>query len=335
MNPFGLGAHESAFDPRTWQHENTTATPVVSGGYHYDPTEIEHQHSVGICTAISLVQNAQKALGKKFSPDFHYLIQKKYYDLNWYEGSSIFNALKAGKNIGFLPIGLFTHVTEQDRLLPYSQYIAKLQAIPDVEIVRLMALCTDKLTGYAAVETDTVSLSKAINDSTAGILTRYDVGSEWWTSIKGYTSWLPVDIDPLRAPKSPVSGHAIGTSYFDYTSNPMLDHPNTWGTDWNMKGIGHTNHNNYKCTEAWIPYYSPVKPNPQFIFTTDFGYASLRLADVKKLQEVLIAGNYVTFKTATGFFGSLTFLGVKAYQKAHNIPTTGYVGPLTRAHLNT
>lgn len=245
MNQPGLGGLPSKKDFRTYKHETTMAAPISSGGVKYLPQDIENQHHVGICTAISLTQNAEKALGKKFSPDFQYLCQKKFYDKAWYEGSSIFNALKVGKNIGFLPIELFPYITEKDRELNYNQYVAKLQAIPDAEIERLKTLCTDKLAGYASVPLN--QLTKGISDSRVGLLCRYEVGNEWWTP-----SWKPKDIDPLRPPKEIVSGHAINVSYFE---DQKIELANTWGTTWNMKGLAHAWLNIYPPTEAWIPYY--------------------------------------------------------------------------------
>jgi peptidoglycan hydrolase-like protein with peptidoglycan-binding domain len=55
-------------------------------------------------------------------------------------------------------------------------------------------------------------------------------------------------------------------------------------------------------------------------------------ANVTALQNNLLAGGY--FNTdVTGYFGSITFAAVKAYQSAHNIDSTGSVGSLTRAAL--
>lgn len=50
-------------------------------------------------------------------------------------------------------------------------------------------------------------------------------------------------------------------------------------------------------------------------------------AEVVQLQQRL---GVIT----TGYFGALTFKAVKAYQTTHGLPSTGYVGPLTRAKLN-
>ena len=334
MNPpFGTGAVESSYDSRTYRHDSTLAIPLTSGGVSYKPEDIEHQHNVGICTAISLVQNAQKALGKKFSPDFQYLLQKKFVDLNWYEGSSIFSALKVGKNFGFLPLEEFTYVTENDRFLPYSLYIAKLQAIPDAEIYRLIRLCTNKLAGYAQLGNDSQSLAKGILDSKAGILTRYEVGQEWWTP-----SWNTKDIDPIQPPQVVVSGHAITESLFDFTLNEKFELPNTWGILWNDLGRGHTIWSQYHCTEAWIPYFDSVPQPlpPQFIFTVDMKQGQTS-NDITQLQKRLGVN-------PTGYYGPLTRAAVLKYQLDNNIPLSWYeryvlagsiCGAKTRTKLNS
>ena len=55
---------------------------------------------------------------------------------------------------------------------------------------------------------------------------------------------------------------------------------------------------------------------------------------VRELQERLRTEGFFTYATSTGYFGSITLSAVKAYQKTHNIPQTGFVGPMTRAELN-
>lgn len=69
------GAGESPYDLRTFAY--VPSGIPNKGGKRYSPSDIEDQHRVGICTAISTTQNARKALGTKFSADFQYLMQKK------------------------------------------------------------------------------------------------------------------------------------------------------------------------------------------------------------------------------------------------------------------
>lgn len=323
---FGTGAKESPKDPRTVVHHDIVmaGTPLTKGGIPYTKPDIENQHRVGICTAISLTQNRARANGKKYSADFQYLLQKKYYDLNWTEGSSIFSALKVGKNFGFLPASEWHWTSEDDRDNSYADYIALLKAVPQPEIQRLIGLCVDKIAGYAEVDIlDTQKLARAISDSEAGILCMYRVGEEWYTP-----SWMTADIDPLRPPKTVISGHAIGMIEYDYTKNYMQRLANTWGTAWNREGQATVNYGNYRMREAWtVLPTAPVIPPFKFNNNLWFGLTSL---DVKELQKRL--GFDLTMQT--GFFGLKTLGAVIAYQTANGILPTGFVGPITRGSLN-
>ncbi len=310
----GTGAKMSYYDARTIQHD-MASVPLVQGGYIYTSDEILMQYKIGKCTAISLVQNANKALGKKFSDDFQYLLQKKYFDLNWDEGSSIFNALKVGKTYGFLPAELWTH-TNVDTMTTYEEYVSQLQSIQESEIQRLIGLCTNKLTGYAQVDTSNPqSIAKAISDSKSGILCRYLAGSTWYTAVDGRLSWSPIDIDPLRPPTEGLSGHAIGATYFDYTLSPIVTLANTWSTAWNCQGNAHDNLSNYKMDEAWIPYYdfTPVVPP----FTHNF-MVEIKIGDrgdeVSALQKALSTLGYFKIPP-TGYYGPITMTAVFNFQK--------------------
>lgn len=341
------GAHESPHDDRTFQYGDlvTATAPLVKGGKKYIPADIEHQHKEGICTAISLVQHRQKVNGKRYSPEFQYLLQKKYYDGNWYEGSSIFNALRVGKTFGFLPASEWTHTTEDDRYLPYSQYIAKLQAVSDTEVQRLLLLCVDKLTGYASIDTtDAQAIAKAIDNSEGGIICMYECGDTWWTGITGNTSWNPTDINPLRKPNPSTSGHAIIMSEFDYTNGKNQNLANTWGVTWNKQGQADINHTNYPMREAWTilePVHTPTAFKYVFSRTLKKGMSG---ADVLALQQALKIDGEFTFPKYTGYFGDVTEIAVKAFQKkyASGILTpagltapTGIVGPNTIKKLNS
>lgn len=322
----GSGAFESPSDPRTVEYDSTLASPLVKGGVDYLPADIEHQHKVGICTAISRVQLRQKQTGKKYSSEFQYLLQKKYYDKAWFEGSSIFHANKVAKNFGFLPAHLWTYTTENDRYLPYEEYIAKLKSIPDSEIQRLLGLCVDKIAGYASVPLDAQAIAKAIDGSVAGVLCRYGCQSNWWTP-----SWLPKDINPLRnAP--PTSGHAIIMNAFDYSVPLMQKLSNTWGTLWCKEGNADINFENYKPTEVWADLDS--EPIIAFKFMNTLRYQQTN-NDVKMLQEVLKRlGFFPATVSTTYFFGNVTLKAVKDFQKARGLVVDGIVGPVTRGELN-
>lgn len=258
MEPFipATGAHPSHVDSRTISHTSLAENGLLTtGGVLYKPENIEMQAKVGICCAASVVQNAEKYWNKKYSIDFHWLILKTLFDKNWYEGSEIMNSLKVGWKYGFLPVEKFPYVTDTDRTLPYDQYIAKLQSIPQSEITALLAQCENKLLGFAQLGIDPVSIAHGIDDSACGIVCMLQSGSTWWTAPNGTISWATSDIDPIRVPTESLSGHAITASYYDYTKEYLVTYPNTWGTTWNAEGNCHIDLTTYKMVEAWIPYY--------------------------------------------------------------------------------
>jgi hypothetical protein len=260
MKPPTFGAEKSKLDIRTFSHP-VTAYPKQKGGTRYDAGDIENQSQVGICTAISLTQNAGKALKRKFSADFQYLIQKKYYDNNWDEGSSIFNALRAAKGIGLLPAEEWTHTTQSDRDQGYDFYITKLKAIPETEIARLILIANQhKIKAYASVPVTRDSMAQAIDNSKSGILVRFSVGKEWYTDIYGNVTWAKAAIEPLRKPKTIISGHAITESNYDGGSFRVA---NTWSTGWADQGTAYHLLSSYAPTEAWSVFYEDIPEHIQ------------------------------------------------------------------------
>lgn len=260
---YSFGAEPSPLDVRDFKYmpDMATLAAPLKGGTRYNPEDIEDQHRVGICTAISLTQNARKALGIKFSADFQYLIQKKYIDKNWTEGSSARSSLSAAKGKddahgnflwgGLLPAEHWTFTTEEDRKLPYSKYIAKLKAVPETELKKLFEISKNyRLAGYAQVEVKRDVIAKAIDESRAGLIVRFVVGREWYTA----------PIQPLRRALEPISGHLITESNYDGNSGRVA---NTWGTDWADKGTAFFSMLTNPPTEAWIPYYNDLPlPDP-------------------------------------------------------------------------
>ena len=338
---FGFGAEHSKKDYRTLQHADMARIIAPTGGITYDPAkDLLNQRKVGICTAISLVQNVNIVKEKRYSEDFQYLLQKKFFDRNWSEGSSIFYALKAGVKYGFLPIEDWVYTSEADHDLPYQQYIAKLQAIPDSEIQRLLLLCEKPLRGYSKVDVSTAqSFATAIAGSIAGILCRYDTGETWYLP-----SWKPEDINPIKFPNPITGGHAITASYYDMTGQKMsTEHPNTWGgivtptweKAWDRNGLCDILYEDYKPTEAWMPIFSSTptivnRPSlpPHQLLTKNL-YFGMQDDQIKMIQHVL------SVLPESGWFGTKTLKAVIAYQKSKNItPAVGFIGIKTRQALN-
>ena len=70
-----------------------------------------------------------------------------------------------------------------------------------------------------------------------------------------------------------------------------------------------------------------------FNFTSNLALGA-RGQDVVELQDRLRTEGYFDVDS-TGYFGLTTYGAVRAYQRAHGIADTGFVGPITRAMLNT
>lgn len=64
------------------------------------------------------------------------------------------------------------------------------------------------------------------------------------------------------------------------------------------------------------------------LFLKDLKYG-MKSEDVRILQKYLIDNSYLK-TNATKYFGPATLLAVKNFQKANNISSTGYFGPITR-----
>lgn len=60
---------------------------------------------------------------------------------------------------------------------------------------------------------------------------------------------------------------------------------------------------------------------------------SMKGQEVSELQEFLVDKGFLT-SSPSGFFGLLTLKAVKNYQLSERLPSTGYVGALTRAKVN-
>ncbi len=91
-------------------------------------------------------------------------------------------------------------------------------------------------------------------------------------------------------------------------------------------------------TTVTQPATAPTVPAGQvlgasaFRFTNDLELGAQGDA-VTELQNRLTSEG-VYSGPVTGYFGQLTLAGVKSYQAKYNLPTTGFVGPMTRAELN-
>jgi hypothetical protein len=186
-----------------------------------------------------------------------------------------------------------------------------------------------KIPAYSFPNRDSYSIRHAIyHRGAVGLL--FYIGEEWWTP-----SWLPQDINPLRAPETIVGGHEVTGEHW----TPVLDgFENSWSDAWNVRGFGDYNSLNYApkqvvCIDDPTVDFNPHIPTPdnkfKFIKNLSFGMTD---PDVTRLQIKLS----MPLKYQTGYYGFLTAGYVLAFQISHGIyPTAEFnVGPKTRAMLN-
>lgn len=76
-----------------------------------------------------------------------------------------------------------------------------------------------------------------------------------------------------------------------------------------------------------------LSTNGTIMFTRNLTVGS-RGDDVKNLQNLLIAKGHLAVGLNSGYFGGLTKAAVMKYQAASGLPSTGFVGAMTRATLN-
>lgn len=355
---FGFGAQPSPHDYRTLKHDQVGAPQEKArGGTRYPAEKILNQRKVGICTAISLVQNAYVALGRRYSEDFQYLLQKVYFDRNWDEGSSPFASCHIAKTYGLLPVEHLAPILDADPSISYPAYVEKLKAIAnDSEKMKdLLSKCEKVVQAYSQVNvTDDTLFAQGINDSKAGLLVRFTLGNEWWTGKDGRVSWNKLDIEPLRPPSIVVSGHQVTVSDYDYSDafGHVARLANTWSPQWCDNGSARFLLGRYRPTEAWMLYYDY---SPKFVSLPDAKTWShvfsktLKIGntgeEVKALQVKLMLEQCMGRITVEeyGIFGPKTRAGVFAYQLKKGIPLSYYekyvlrgntVGPKTIAYLN-
>ncbi len=188
----------------------------------------------------------------------------------------------------------------------------------------------NKLSGYAFVSADFNAICQAIFQNKA-IVASFDVDTNWF-------------IGKIMKVLKAIGRHIIVLKGFKVSAQ-TLRAQNSWGIAWIGYIAGIVNPSvKAGCLELkWsdvsgtiddlivFTYIPPevlkkVKNTDyRFITTMQLGMTSY---EIQKLQERL------GVKPTSGYFGNLTKAAVLAYQKANGIPTTGIVGPLTRASLN-
>src|SRR5690606_5997723 len=140
-----------------------------------------------------------------------------------------------------------------------------------------------KIKAYASVGLTRDELAVAIDNSKSGVLTRYNLGEEWFTDSKGNVTWDKNAIEPLRLPKSIISGHAVTDSNYDGNSFRIA---NSWGWEWADNGTAYRLHAHYRPSEAWQIWYGDEEL-PDEITEQQKKLMGLQGEVIKLLQQLL------------------------------------------------
>jgi hypothetical protein len=167
---------------------------------------------------------------------------------------------------------------------------------------------------YAFTNNPTMAQIKEAIYMNKAVVALIDIGDGFW--LPDWKHVLPLKLG------NKVGHHFIVLWGYDDTN---IYFRNSWGTQWGNNGDGYFN-------ASYISHVLEIGsvillPN-QFIFTKDLQRGDSG-NDILQLQRRL------GVIPDTSFFGSITLAAVKAYQAANKLPTTGFVGPLTRTKLNT
>lgn len=298
-----------------------TFPPVLTNSLAW-AAPVEYQGQQPACGSHSGAKESDLIKGNAHStPRF------TWYDIKTFDGlpidsgtdmRSIFKSLTGNGTLDFPLMGNDVSLSETDYAHPAVSPLTK-------------ATASKRSGGGYGFATDVTfnGIKQFISDHGPCILL-IQVGTEFWTASNGQSSWLEKDILPLRYPASIVSGHFIVAHSYDENYIYFL---NCWSDQWGRKGHG------YFATN-----YMPrvLETGTMFPLAYDHDlYQGLTDNDVKRLQvqlnknpatQIAPSGAGSTGQETT-YFGSLTFAAVKKYQTLNSIPSTGYVGPLTRAAL--
>lgn len=116
-----------------------------------------------------------------------------------------------------------------------------------------------------------------------------------------------------------------GTSTATSTATTTVSNPTNTSSGGAMGRAGGRRHPIYASTQ---------NPTQTYVFIVNLS-KGMRNNYVIDLQNFLRNLGYFTYPVSTGYFGPVTLQAVQMFQVTHSVPGTGFVGPLTRAALNS
>lgn len=156
-----------------------------------------------------------------------------------------------------------------------------------------------------------------------GVMILRSIGNCYWTDANGNSTWDPKKLLPIRKPETITGGHEeSATGYEDEpgTGRTKIFWLNHWSKDWADNGRA------WEYADVWMPYVRDIRVVVQSVPTVvNFHYTfnknlerGMQGADVVALQHILkLEGFFPEGQAFTGYYGDLTFAGVKALQEKY------------------
>lgn len=312
--PLGFGGLERTVNPRDFELGSYQLPIAIPTSFMPDVSEIPvyNQSTYPTCGAHagafldSKLQSDSQGVMKSLSPKYLWDEIKQIDGFPLSDGTdmtSIFKSLiKTGDcDLSILPNNLGASLEEYSTI---GNVTPQMQINGSQNVLKNYAFTNNPTFGQIK---QAIYLNKAV-------LALIDIGDGFW--LPDWQHVLPLKLG------NKVGHHFIGL--WGYNESQVWFR-NSWGTEWGVNGDGYFD-------QTYVPHIleigtTIVLPN-QFIFTKDMQRGDAN-NDVIQLQRRL------GVVPDSGFFGPLTAAAVKAYQATNKLPTTSYVGPLTRAKLNT
>ena len=197
----------------------------------------------------------------------------------------------------------------------------------DLEVAQVLLKAS--YASFSAQSIDyTASVIKSHHGAVSGVLDDFQ-----------YNNWHKEIITPGTSR----TGHALYFGKFKLLNGKKyLGFKNSWGPNFGNNGWQWLGEEWFQGRRFFDPQTIIDLPNeierpkkkPRYVFLNNLR-VGMNNAEVRVLQECLKYLGLFNYPTATGFFGGITLKAVKLFQSLHNIPATGFVGPLTRAQLNS
>lgn len=305
-----FGGRPRIKDKRDYSHVALGMSSLYPDTYSSTVPTIYMQGKYGTCGAHAGAQLANVLFNITSSPKFLWKIIKTIDGLGLNDGTDMRSIFKSMQNIGVCSLSLLDNSLE-DSIEKYSD-------IKEVTHDMYTDAANHKITNYGFIDNPTIPQIKQAVASYKAVIVLVDCGDGFYTP-----DWSNASVNPLHVGNF-VGHHFMVVTAYGFT---LIDGPNSWSAAWGDNGFFHFNSD----FQPHVLELGFATVGGKYIFNNNLYFGMMNNPDVHALQVRL--GLPVEYQT--GNFLWKTFIAVLAYQSANGIPTTAFVGPVTRSKLNS